>query len=108
MSSAREKELYKSVSIPFLEKGNALLVPIGEAKNAGIRLMNQGKMLLGWDAFILHEDGRLQGSMENGIDYSGSRPSLFHGIAANPENFEKHIDAIDSSITHVEFCWDLL
>ena len=101
-----EKELYNSLSIDYTLHGNSILVPIEKAKESARKIMNSGRVLLGWDALSI-SDKEIRPSMTNSIDYTSLSNSKFHGINAIIEHYEKHLDQIKPDVTHIEFIWDI-
>jgi len=92
-----DKELFDSWKIPAIDRGGLALVP-REFCIICLRKILAEKRLLGFDAFTLFADGKIQPHMEFSSNYSYALPSQVE--------IEKQINIAPSEVTHFEFVFE--
>ena len=90
----------RSWDIPAINKNGVILIPSDYASKCIEKIYESSYQLLGFDAFILLENGAIQPSMEFSADYSNGVPSIdeVHNLLINAPD----------EITHYEFVFKLI
>jgi hypothetical protein len=94
-----ELEFYESLGIEPLVRGGAILIAKEQSLKVGEALISSNIQILGFDAFKLYSNNKIQPFMQFSKDYSASTHKRF----SKPPDLLNDLRAVSSEITHIEF-----
>jgi len=95
----KDKELFDRLGISTIMHGNIILIPRNEVSSSIEKVLEEGIRLLGFDAFKLHDDGKIQPFMEFSAEYSKSAPEF--------KTIKDTLNKATEEITHYEVVIDV-
>jgi hypothetical protein len=96
---SKEINLFTELGCHPVPRVGVILIPKNEVLQCSEKLLNQGIRILGYEGFIMHENDKIQPSLERIANYSSIQPAL--------EDVKSFLGKLSSEITHLEIDVDL-
>ena len=94
MKTDANVELFMELDASPIQRNGIILIPVSKVEQTIIKLLEKDLVILGFDAFKLYDDNRIQPFLEYSPDYS--KGTINFGVIKND------LKKISPEITHIE------